>query len=70
MSENNHIQDSSLALSEPVPLTLHPAEVYINSLDSNSRRTMRHALDAIANILTDNLCDSTTLDWSKIKSPR
>lgn len=67
MSDNNHIQDSSLALSEPVPLTLQPAEVYINSLDSNSRRTMRHALDTIANILTDNQCDATTLDWSKLK---
>lgn len=67
MSDNNHIQDNSLALSEPIPLTLQPAEVYINSLDKGSRRTMRHALDTIAKILTHNQCDATTLDWSKLK---
>ncbi|MEO1373252.1 MAG: site-specific integrase [Cyanobacteria bacterium J06635_10] len=59
--------DNSLALTQAVPLTLQPAEVYINSLDHNSRRTMRHALNTIANILTDNQCDATTLDWSKLK---
>lgn len=67
MPDGNHIQDSSLALSEPIPLTLQPAEVYINSLDKGSRRTMRHALNEIAKILTDNQCDATTLDWSKLK---
>ncbi|NJN10820.1 MAG: tyrosine-type recombinase/integrase [Richelia sp. RM2_1_2] len=57
----------SLALTVPVPLTLHPAEVYLRSLGSGSRRTMREALDAIAKLLTDNKCDATTLDWSKLK---
>lgn len=60
-------QDNSLALSEPIPLTLQPAEVYIRSLGGGSRRTMRHALNEIAKILTDNQCDATTLDWSKLK---
>ena len=60
-------RDNSLALSEPIPLTLQPAEVYIRSLGGGSRRTMRHALNEIAKILTDNQCDATTLDWSKLK---
>ena len=60
-------QNTSLALAQPVPLTLQPAEVYIRSLGSGSRRTMREALDTIAKLLTDNQCDATTLDWSKIK---
>ena len=66
MSEDKN-QDNSLALSEPIPLTLQPAEVYIRSLGGGSRRTMRHALNEIAKILTDNQCDATTLDWSKLK---
>ncbi|NJM17363.1 MAG: tyrosine-type recombinase/integrase [Richelia sp. RM2_1_2] len=57
----------SLALIQPVPLTLHPAEVYLRSLGEGSRRTMREALNAIAKLLTDNKCDATTLDWSKLK---
>lgn len=60
-------QSISLALAQPVPLTLQPAEVYIRSLGSGSRRTMREALDNIAKLLTDGECDATTLDWSKIK---
>lgn len=57
----------SLALTEPVPVTLHPAEVYLNSLGEGSRRTMREALNAIARLLTDNSCDASTLDWSKLR---
>ncbi len=57
----------SLALTEPVPLTLHPAEVYINSLGEGSRRTMREALNAIARLLTHDTCDASTLDWSKLR---
>lgn len=57
----------ALALTEPIPLMLHPAEVYFRSLSSGSRRTMREALNAIAKLLTDNKCDATTLDRSKLK---
>lgn len=42
-------------------------EVYIRSLSGGSRRTMRYALNEIAKMLTDNQCDATTLDWSKLK---
>jgi len=30
---------------------------------------MRHALDAIASLLTDKKCDASTLDWSKLRYP-
>ncbi|NJO59361.1 MAG: tyrosine-type recombinase/integrase [Richelia sp. RM2_1_2] len=67
IGDNYSFNSESLSLSQPVPLTLHPAEVYIRSLGQGSRRTMREALNAIAKLLTDNECDATTLDWSKLK---
>ncbi|MGJ5676882.1 MAG: tyrosine-type recombinase/integrase [Nostochopsis sp.] len=64
---NFNFNPDSLALTEPVALTLHPAEVYLNSLGSGSRRTMREALNAIARLLTADSCDASTLDWSKLR---
>ncbi|MDF5714293.1 MAG: site-specific integrase [Rhizonema sp. NSF051] len=57
----------SLVLIEPMPLTLHPAEVYLASLGEGSRRTMREALNAIARLLTNGSCDASTLDWAKLR---
>ncbi|MBF2067236.1 MAG: site-specific integrase [Calothrix sp. C42_A2020_038] len=57
----------SLALTQPVPLTLHPAEVYLRSLGLGSRRTMREALNTIALLVSNGACDAVTLDWSKLK---
>lgn len=56
-----------LALTTPLPLTLHPASVYMSSLAPRSRRTMRHALNASAKLLTNGACDVMTLDWSKVR---
>ena len=56
-----------LSLSAPVPLTRHPAAVYLSSLASGSRRTMRSSLNAIASLLTGDRCDAMTLDWSKLR---
>ena len=56
-----------LALSTPLPLTLHPASVYLSSLAPSSKRTMRHALNASAYSLTNGACDAMTLDWSKLR---
>ncbi|WP_442941311.1 hypothetical protein [Nostoc sp.] len=47
---NFNFNPESLALTEPVPLTLHPAEVYLNSLGEGLRRTMREALNVIAQL--------------------
>lgn len=56
-----------LALLAPLPLTLHPAAVYLSFLAPKSRRTMRQALNAIAQLLTNGTCDAMTLDWSKLR---
>ncbi len=57
----------NLKLSSPVPANLHPALVYLNGLSEGSVPTMRHALDAIAKLLTTEQCDALTLDWSKLR---
>lgn len=58
---------ATLALSAPLPLTLHPAAVYLRSLGSGSRPTMKQSLDAIASILTNGECDADTLDWAALR---
>jgi integrase len=57
----------ALKLTEPVPLSLHPAAVYLGSLSEGSQRAMRSSLNAIASMLTDGECDCFTLDWSKLR---
>lgn len=56
-----------LKLTEPVPLTSHPAAVYLGSLSHGSQRAMRSSLNAIAFVLTDGECDCFTLNWSKLR---
>ncbi len=58
---------AKLKLTQPVPLSLHPAAVYLGSLSRGSQRAMRSSLDAIASVLTDGVCDCFTLDWSKLR---
>lgn len=60
-------ENSCLKLTTPVPLTRHPAEVYLSGLSQGSQPTMRHALDAIANLLTFGECSTLTLDWAKLR---
>lgn len=56
-----------LQLSTPVPLTQHPAEVYLQQLRPRSQKTMRRALNQIAFILTGGVCDALSLDWGKLR---
>ncbi len=59
---------NNLKLPTPIPLTVHPAAVYLDSLSSpRSKYTMRKALDKIASILTEGECDALTLDWSALR---
>lgn len=60
-------QEDELKLSAPLPANRHPAAVYLASLNPGSIPTMRHALDAIADLLTNGECDALTLDWSKLR---
>ncbi len=57
----------SLALSNPLPLTQHPAAVYLGLLATGSRSTMRQALNAIASLLTDGQCDAMSLNWAALR---
>src|SRR5919199_1480059 len=59
--------ESSLALTVPLPLTRHPAHVYLTSLGPGSRPTMRGSLNTIASMLTAGTCDAMTLDWTKLR---
>ena len=68
-ASNNYFSEESLALTEPVPITMHPALVYLASLGEGSRRTMGEALNAIARLLTNDSCDARTLDWAKLRYP-
>lgn len=58
---------AEVSLSYPVPLTRHPAAVYLGSIAPGSQRTMRSSLDAIARLLTGDRLDAMTLDWSKLR---
>ncbi len=56
---------TDLKLASPLPLTAHPAAVYLRSLAPRSRLTMQGSLNAIASLLTNGECDAMTLDWAK-----
>ncbi len=57
----------NLKLTAPVPLTLHPAAVYLDSLSEGSKPTMKQALDAIASAVTSGSCDCFTLNWAALR---
>jgi len=56
-----------LILEEPLPLTNHPAAVYLKSLREGSRPTMIQSLNEIACLLTNGECDLYTLNWAAIR---
>jgi site-specific recombinase XerD len=58
---------SSLVLLRPIPLTEHPAAVYLAGLSEGSRPTMTHSLNAIAAMLTNGECNLYTIDWSRLR---
>ncbi|TAK32385.1 MAG: integrase [Chloroflexota bacterium] len=58
------------APQEIVPRTSadqNPAAVYLSRLAPGSRRTMREALDTIADLLTNGGSDAIALDWSALR---
>ncbi|MCC3415144.1 MULTISPECIES: tyrosine-type recombinase/integrase [unclassified Microcoleus] len=61
-------QPETLRLQEPVPLALHPAAVYLDSLGSErSKATMREGLNIMARMLTCGECDAMTLNWAALR---
>jgi integrase len=65
LPESNSIP--ALALVEALPADRNPAAVYLGRLSPGSRRTMRQALDVIANVISAGTADATTLDWSALR---
>lgn len=57
----------ALAPAAPLPPDRHPAKVYIARLAEGSRRTMRAALEAAADVLTGDRCDAETLPWHQLR---
>ena len=62
-----HHPQENLKLTEPLPLTRHPAAVYLSGLGEGSRRTIRYSLNTIAQLLTDGDCDAYTINWSRLR---
>lgn len=56
-----------LQLLSPLPLTQHPAQVYLQQLRPRSVRTMKRCLNAIADLLTEGSCDYLTLNWGALR---
>lgn len=61
------LEPENLRLTAPVPLTEHPAAVYLGGLSEGSIATMQGSLNEIASLLTNGECDAMTLDWSKLR---
>jgi integrase/recombinase XerD len=70
MSESTQLARVPSAQLTPVanlPNQENPSLVYLASLAPGSRRTMRQALDVIADILTAGACDHRTLLWGALR---
>lgn len=69
MSEKTFTADyaGSLVLTTPLPLTEHPASVYIASLSPGSEPTVKRSLNLVAQLLTNNEADYLTLNWANLR---
>ncbi|MFN6460828.1 MAG: tyrosine-type recombinase/integrase [Nostoc sp. DedVER02] len=61
------MEEAALIESNTSALTNNPAAVYLASLGTGSRRTMRQALDAIATLATNDTCDAMTCPWGLLR---
>ena len=46
--------NENLQLTHPIPVTLHPAQVYLSGLGEGSRRTIRYSHNTIPAFLTNS----------------
>ncbi len=61
------IAPRALLRVEALPVERHPAAVYLSSLGSGSRRTMRQSLSVIANIVSGGRADVRSLAWERLR---
>jgi site-specific recombinase XerD len=61
------ISGGPLAVVGATPPDRHPAAVYLARLSPGSRRTMRHALDVVAVMLTSGMGDAMSVDWPAVR---
>jgi site-specific recombinase XerD len=61
------IEPRALLRVEALPVERHPAAVYLTSLGSGSRRTMRQSLGVIAGFLSGGRADVRTLKWEALR---
>ena len=57
----------TLVLSQARPLDQNPAAVYLARLSPGSKRTMRHSLDSIANLVSGGRADALALEWAALR---
>jgi hypothetical protein len=61
------IEGRALVLATSPPLDQHPAAVYLAGLSEGGRRTMRQALDRIAELVSGGQTDALGLDWAALR---
>lgn len=67
MTENTALVAKDTAIESNRRAGNHPAAVYILSLALGSRRTMKEALDTIADILSSGMDDAVSLNWAGLR---
>ena len=61
------VETRALLRVEALPVERHPAAVYLSSLGSGSRRSMRQSLGVIAGLLSGGRADVKTLRWEALR---
>jgi len=67
VSAISYTTTTELAPVTNLPNQQNPGLVYLASLSPGSRRTMRQALDVMADILTSGMCDHRSMPWGALR---